>query len=57
MRSFAAHLPSLSKLNKYARQKPFSRVKLAYLGFSSSDFNVQGHIPSTSGDALTSKLG
>jgi hypothetical protein len=50
-------LPSLSKPNKYAREKPFSRAKLAYVDISLSNFNVRGHIPSTSADALTSQFG
>jgi hypothetical protein len=43
---------SLSKLSKCAGEKPFSRAKPAYVDFSSSDFYVQGHTPSTSGDTL-----
>jgi hypothetical protein len=36
------------------RTKPFSWAKPACVGFSSSNFTVQSHIPSTSGDGLTS---
>jgi hypothetical protein len=50
--SFVAPFTSLSKLSKSPRAKP---AKLAYFDFSSFDFNVQGHILSTSGDALRSK--
>jgi hypothetical protein len=34
------------------KPKPFSLAKLAFVGFSSSNFTVQDHIPSTAGDAL-----
>jgi hypothetical protein len=50
---FAALFTSLSKLSKYAGEKPFSWAKPAYVEFSSSNVNVQGHILSIGGDALT----
>jgi hypothetical protein len=56
MHSFAVLFTNLSKLSTYAREKPFSCGKLAYVDFSSSDFNVQGRILSTSGDALSSNV-
>jgi hypothetical protein len=46
------HQPS--KLNKYAGEKLFYWAKLACVDFSSSGFNVQGHIVSTGGDSLPS---
>jgi hypothetical protein len=39
--------------SKYAGEKLFSWAKRANVDFSSSHFNVQGHILSTGGDALT----
>ncbi len=36
----------------YAKPKPFSLAKLAYVGFSSSNFTIQDHISSTIGDVL-----
>jgi hypothetical protein len=50
--AFDAVFTNLSKLSKYAGEKPFSWAKRAYVDFSSSDHNVQGHILSTFGDAL-----
>jgi hypothetical protein len=50
--SFTAVFASLSKLSKYAGEKPYPSTKQAYDDFSSSHFNVQGHILSTSWDAL-----
>jgi len=50
--SFATHLTSLRNLRTYAGANPFSWCKLANFDFSSSDFNMQGHILSTGGDAL-----
>jgi hypothetical protein len=50
--NFVAPFTSLSKLSKSSRAKP---AKLAYFDFSSFAFNVQGHILSTSGDALKSR--
>ncbi len=52
MQRFAALFTSLTKLSTYTGEKPFSRAKLAYVHFSLSDFNVQGHTPSTGWDAL-----
>jgi hypothetical protein len=50
--SCAAIFTSLGKLSKYAGGKLSSSAKLAYIDFSSSDFNVQGHVLSSGGDAL-----
>jgi hypothetical protein len=41
-----------SNVHNYAEPKPFSLAKLVFVGFSSSNFTVQDHIPSTAGDAL-----
>jgi hypothetical protein len=46
-RCFAALSTSLSKLSKYAGEKPISWAKPACVDFSSSDFNVEGHLLST----------
>jgi len=54
--SFDVHFTSLSKLCKYAGPKPFCWAKPAWLDFSSCNFNVQGHILSTAGDALTTTI-
>jgi hypothetical protein len=43
----------LSKLCKNPGPKPFCWAKLACMDFSSAEFNMQGHILSTSGVALT----
>jgi hypothetical protein len=43
----------LSKLCKNPGPKPFCWAKLACMDFSSANFNMQGHILSTSGVALT----
>jgi hypothetical protein len=48
----AGAFTSHSKLDNYAELKPLSCVKLAYFHFSSSNFAVQVHILSTSGDAF-----
>ncbi len=48
------HLTSFSKLCKNARPKPFCCAKPACFDFSSSNFNLQGHIPSTGKVALKS---
>jgi hypothetical protein len=40
------------KLTTFAGEKPISWAKPAYVHFSSSHFNVKGHILSTDGDAL-----
>jgi hypothetical protein len=40
-------------LHNYAEPKPFSWPKLAYVGFSASNFTVQDHILSTAEDAPT----
>jgi len=47
---FASH----GNVRNYAEPKPFSGAKRAQVGFSSSDFTVQIHIPipSTAGDVL-----
>jgi len=37
-------------------QKPFSRVKPAYFGFSSSNFTLHDHVLSTAGDALSGSI-
>jgi len=52
--SFDVHFTSLSKLCKYA--KPFCWAKSACFDFSSCNFNVQGHVLSTAGDALTTTI-
>jgi len=50
---FAALFTSLNKLSEYAGEKPFSWAKpTTYDEFSSSNFNLQGQILSTGGDAL-----
>jgi hypothetical protein len=49
---FAALFTSLNKLSEYAGEKPFSWAKPTYDEFSSSNFNLQGQILSTGGDAL-----
>ncbi len=49
---FAAPFNSLGKESTYAGAKLISRAKPAFFHFCSSDFNVQGHILSTDGDAL-----
>ncbi len=38
--------------HNYVEPRPFSWAKLAYFGFSSSNFTVQDRIPRTAGDAL-----
>jgi hypothetical protein len=43
---------SQNNVRNHAEPKPFSWAKLAYFGFSSSNFTVQDHIPSSAGDAL-----
>jgi hypothetical protein len=48
---------SHGNLRNYVKPKPFSWAKLAYLGFSSYNFNVQDHIPSTIGDILSKAWG
>ncbi len=50
--TYQAPFTSLAKLTKYTGEKQFSWAKLAYVDFSSSGVNVQGHIPSTGGDPL-----
>jgi hypothetical protein len=52
--SFVAVFTTLSKLSKYVGEKPISWAK-RYVDLSSSNFNVQGHLLSTGGDALRSK--
>jgi hypothetical protein len=42
----------LGNLRKYAEPKQISWAKPAYGGSSSSNFTVQDHIASTTGDAL-----
>jgi hypothetical protein len=54
--SAAESFTSGVNLRNYAEPKPFSSVKPAYDGFSSSICTVQDHILSTSGDALSSTL-
>ncbi len=46
------HFPE-PNLHNYAEPKPFSWPKLAYVGFSASNFTVQDHILSTAEDAPT----
>jgi hypothetical protein len=46
--SFAMPFPSLNKLCKNAGPKPFCWLEQACFVFSSSNFNMQGHILSTS---------
>ncbi len=53
MLGFAVPFTSLSKLCKNAGPKLFCWAKLACLDFSSSNFNLQGHIMNTSGVALS----
>jgi hypothetical protein len=43
---------SHGNLRNYAKAKPFSWVKPAHVGFSSSIFAVQDRILSTAGDAI-----
>jgi hypothetical protein len=50
---FTALFTSLSKLTQHAGEKSFSWAKPPYVDFTSSNFNLQGHVLSTSGDALT----
>jgi hypothetical protein len=50
--AYQAPFTSLAKLTKCTGEKQFSCAKLAYVDFSSSGVNVQGHIPSTGGDPL-----
>jgi hypothetical protein len=50
--SAAARFTGLGNVPNYVEPKPFSWAKPAYFGFSSSNFTVQDHIPSTAGDAL-----
>ncbi len=52
----AAPFTSHGNERNYAEPKPFSWPELAYVGFSSSNFNVQNHILSTPGDALTTMV-
>jgi hypothetical protein len=54
--SIGAPLTSHCALRHYAQPKPISWSNLAYFDFSSSDFTVQGHILSTTGDALKHKV-
>ncbi len=51
---FVVHFTSLSKLCKNDGPKPFCWAKPACFVFSSSNLNLQGHILSTGGVALTS---
>jgi hypothetical protein len=51
--SVAAPFISHGNTHNYVEHKPFSWAKLAYFGFSSSNFTVQDHIQSTAGDART----
>ncbi len=50
----AAPFTSHGNACNYAEPKPFSGAKPADFGFSSSNFTLQDHIPSTAGDALRS---
>jgi hypothetical protein len=56
VRSYLLHsslqVHSHNNVHNYAEPKPFSWAKLAYFGFSLSNFTVQDHIPSITGDAL-----
>ncbi len=52
MLCLAVPLTSLSKLCTNAGPKPFCWAKLTCSDFSSSEFNLQGHILSTAGVAL-----
>jgi hypothetical protein len=47
----AARFISHGNLRNYAEAKLFSWAKLAFVGFSSSNFTVQDHIRRTVGDA------
>ncbi len=51
---FVVPFTSISKLCKNAGPKPFCWTKLACFEFSSSNFNLQGHILSTGGVVLSS---
>jgi hypothetical protein len=53
---FAVPFTSLSKLGKNAKPKPFCWTKPVCFDFSSSNFRLLGHIPSTSGVALSITL-
>ncbi len=50
MHSFAALVTSLSKLTEMYKDKTHCPER--FVDFSSSDFNVEGHIVSTDEDAL-----
>jgi hypothetical protein len=50
VRSVAEPFTSNNNLHNYVEPKPFSLVKRAYVGFSSSIFIVQDHISSSAGD-------
>ncbi len=56
MHSFAALFTSLSKQTNYRGEKQFPWAKPAYFHFTSSDFNVHGHILSMVQMLLTSLL-
>jgi len=53
MLGFAALFTSFSRLSKYAGEKPFPQLNWHLFTFLHPIFNVQGHILSTSGDALS----
>jgi hypothetical protein len=53
---FAVPFTSLSKLCKNAGPKPFCCAKPACFDFTSSNFNLQGHILNTSGVALRERM-
>ncbi len=50
--SAAEPFTSHGNLRNNAKAKPFSWVKLAYVGFSSSIFSVQDHVLSTAGSTI-----
>jgi hypothetical protein len=56
MHSFAALFTSFSELSKHVGEKLFSWAKQAHVDFSSSNFNVEGHILNTGGDALRTHI-
>jgi len=52
VQSAAVPFTSHGNVRNYAEPKQFSWARSACVGFSSSNFTVQDHIPSTGGDAL-----
>jgi hypothetical protein len=52
MHSFAVLFTSLSKLSKHAGENHFPEQNRHSFDFSSSDCNLQGHVPRTGGGML-----